>query len=223
LRRGRQLKHVYSLGVVISFAGALRYERREPEAARELAEAEIAFAEEHGFRDRLLGDRSLRGWAVTILGQAEQGIADLERAAGSEPSVFQRRARDMLVQAYASVGRTDRALAVVDQALATDALLGAHHSEPELYRLKGEAILSCDSSSTAEAEACLRKAIEIARGQSAKWWELRATASLARLLRDTGHRDEARVMLAEIYHWFTEGFDTGDLKNAKALLDELGA
>src|SRR5262249_25972367 len=94
LRRGRQLKHLYSLGVVISFAGALRYQRREPEAARELAEAEIAFAEEHGFRDRLLGGRSLRGWAVTILGQAEQGVADLERAAGSEPSVFQRRARD---------------------------------------------------------------------------------------------------------------------------------
>ena len=80
-----------------------------------------------------------------------------------------------------------------------------------------------DSSAKAEAEACFRKAIEIARGQSAKWWELRATVSLARLLGDAGRRDEARAMLAEIYSWFTEGFDTADLKDAKALLEELGA
>jgi len=77
-----------------------------------------------------------------------------------------------------------------------------------------------DSSATAEVEACLRKAIEIASGQS-KWWELRATTSLARLLRDRDSCDEARLMLAEIYNWFTEGFDTADLKDAKALLDEL--
>ena len=78
-----------------------------------------------------------------------------------------------------------------------------------------------DSSATAEAETCFRKAIDIARGQSAKWWELRATVSLARLLRDAGRRDEARAMLAEVYNWFTEGFDTADLKDAKALFDEL--
>ena len=78
-----------------------------------------------------------------------------------------------------------------------------------------------DSSATAEVEACLRKAIEIASGQSAKWWELRATVSLARLLRDTGRPNEARKMLDEIYNWFTEGFDTADLKDAKALLEEL--
>jgi predicted ATPase len=71
-------------------------------------------------------------------------------------------------------------------------------------------------------EECFRRAIEIARGQSAKWWELRATVSLARLLRDTARRSEARAMLADIYNWFIEGFDTADLKDAKALLDELG-
>ena len=78
-----------------------------------------------------------------------------------------------------------------------------------------------DPSGTAEPEACFRRAIEIAKGQSAKWWELRATVSLGRLLRDTGRRDEARAMLTEIYRWFTEGFDTTDLKDAKTLLDEL--
>ena len=78
-----------------------------------------------------------------------------------------------------------------------------------------------DSSAAGEAETCFRKAIEIAKSQSAKWWELRATVSLARLLRDAGRRDEARAMLAEVYNWFTEGFDTTDLKDAKTLLDEL--
>ena len=72
-----------------------------------------------------------------------------------------------------------------------------------------------------EAEECFREAIAVARRQEAKWWELRATASVARLLRDTNRRDEARMMLAEIYNWFTEGFDTPDLKDAEALLDEL--
>jgi predicted ATPase len=79
-----------------------------------------------------------------------------------------------------------------------------------------------DSSTTAKSEACFRKAIEIARRQSAKWWELRAATSLARLLAKLGRRDDARAMLGEIYGWFTEGFDTSGLQDAKALLDELG-
>jgi predicted ATPase len=93
----------------------------------------------------------------------------------------------------------------------------------ELHRLKGAATLGRNPSATADAENCFRKAIEVACSQSARWWELRATVSMARLLRDTNRRDEARTMLAEIYNWFTEGFDTADLKDAKALLDELTA
>jgi len=73
----------------------------------------------------------------------------------------------------------------------------------------------------AEAESCFRTAIEVARSQEARWWELRATTSLARLLAEQDKRDEARTMLSEIYNWFTEGFDTADLKDAKALLEEL--
>ena len=95
--------------------------------------------------------------------------------------------------------------------------------EAELYRLKGELLLRRDESNAAEAQHCLVHAIEIARNQSAKLWELRATVSLARLLAWQGRRDEARTSLAEIYNWFTEGFDLPDLKDAKALLDELCA
>jgi predicted ATPase len=120
-------------------------------------------------------------------------------------------------------GQPERALLLLDEALGKNERSGFHELDTELHRLRGEALLMRDSSATAEAEACFRKAIQIARVQSAKWWELRATVSLARLPRGTGRRDEARTMLAEIYDWFTEGFDTADSKDAKALLDELRA
>ena len=96
-----------------------------------------------------------------------------------------------------------------------------HHAE--LCRLKGELLLLQNASDATEAESCFREAIAIAQRQQAKSWELRATMSLARLLAKQGRRDEARAMLAEIYNWFTEGFDTPDLKDAKALLEELSA
>src|SRR5262249_51559954 len=118
-------------------------------------------------------------------------------------------------------GRADQAVAIVDEQLARIARSGMHSREPGLYRLKGEATLIRDPLAVAQAEACFRRAIEIAKGQSAKWWELLATVSLARLLRDTNRRGEARTMLGDIYNWFTEGFDTADLKDAKALLEEL--
>jgi predicted ATPase len=108
----------------------------------------------------------------------------------------------------------------------TEALTAAlehedRHHEAETYRLKGELLLKHDYSNAAEAQNCFKRAIEIARNQSAKSWELRATSSLARLLMKLNRRDEARSMLADIYNWFTEGFDTADLKDAKALLDDL--
>ena len=127
----------------------------------------------------------------------------------------------MFEPACLHAGRAVRALEMADQALTIVTQTGAYISAPELYRFKGRALLIRNPSATTEAEICFRKAIEIARGQSAKWWELRATVILARLLRDTGRRDEARATLADIYNWFTEGFDTADLKDAKGLLDEL--
>jgi predicted ATPase len=95
--------------------------------------------------------------------------------------------------------------------------------EPEVHRVAGEIIFRKPGGDLVAAEERFREAITIAQKQSAKWWELRASKSLARLLRDTDRRDEARAMLAEIYNWFTEGFDTADLKDAKALLEELNA
>jgi tetratricopeptide (TPR) repeat protein len=128
----------------------------------------------------------------------------------------------MLAQGYQRLVRSDEALAIFDRALAHVERSGEKTDAAEILRLKGELLLGRDGLPVLEAEQCLRAAIELARSQLARWWELRATVSLARLLDKHGNRDEARATLAEIYNWFTEGFDAADPKEAKALLDELG-
>jgi len=164
----------------------------------------------------------LRGWAMSELGQTDQGLAEL--AAGSLPTTTLFFPSEMLLEpAYVRTGRSAQALELISKAFARVESTGAYLGAPELYRLMARVLLIDDPSATGEAEKCFRKAIEIACGQSAKWWELRATVSLARLLRDTNRRDEAREMLAEIYDWFTKGFQTADLKEAGALLEELSA
>jgi predicted ATPase len=112
---------------------------------------------------------------------------------------------------------------VLEEGFASVAKTGEQTASPSLHHVKGNLLLAQNQSEGAEAERSFRTAIEIAHRQSARSEELRATTSLARLLRDTGRRDEARAMLAEIYGWFTEGFGTRNLKDAKALLNELGA
>ena len=118
-------------------------------------------------------------------------------------------------------GKTADGLREIEESLTTIDRTGEGVQEAEVHRLKGEMLLAPGFSNTRQAEHSFRAAIEISRKQHAESWELRATTSLARLLRDEGKRDEARAMLTEIYNWFTEGFDTADLKDAKALLDEL--
>jgi tetratricopeptide (TPR) repeat protein len=142
----------------------------------------------------------------------------------------------LLAEAYRNEGQPEAGLVALAEALAVVDKIGAYFSEAELYRLKGELSLPSDSrgrgpkgrqravlrsTAEAEAEACFHKAIKIARRQSAKMIELRATVSLSRLWQQQGKKAEARKMLVEIYGWFTEGFDTKDLQEAKALLNEL--
>jgi len=120
-------------------------------------------------------------------------------------------------------GKPAEGLRDIDEALAAIERTAECFYEAEVYRTRGKLILALASSNASQAEQSFHTAIEISRKQHAKSWELRATTSLAGLLRDTGRRDEARAMLAEIYGWFTEGFEFADLKDAQALLDELGA
>jgi predicted ATPase len=127
-----------------------------------------------------------------------------------------------LAEAYRKIGQTEAGLSALNVAANLLNKTGTRYYEAELYRLQGELLLMQNATNIAQAENCFRRAIEVARKQSAKSWELRATTSLVRLLAKLGKRGEARAMLAEVYGWFTEGFDTADLKDAKALLDELG-
>ena len=141
------------------------------------------------------------------------------RAAGSEAMVGYFLA--LIATALARKGQFDEGLRTIDHSLFIIERTGARWNEAEVHRLKGELLLNQDASNVVQAEKCFSTAIEISRNQKAKSWELRSATSLAALLAKQGKRDEARAMPADIYNWFTEGFDTADLKDAKALLDEL--
>ena len=110
---------------------------------------------------------------------------------------------------------------MLDEALVHIERSGETTHQAEMLRLKGELLLMRDAGATQEAEGCFRAALAVARAQEARWWELRTATSLARLLRDSNRHEEARALLGDIYGWFTEGFDLPDLKEAKAMLEEL--
>ena len=124
-----------------------------------------------------------------------------------------------LAEAYAHVNQFDEGLRLLNETLIVVDERWLRLYEAELHRLKGQLLLAQSSDNTTEAEICFNNAIRIAQNQSAKSWELRAAASLARLWQSQGKRQEAYDLLAPVYNWFTEGFDTADLQDAKALLD----
>jgi tetratricopeptide (TPR) repeat protein len=153
------------------------------------------------------GNKPSGGWALAELGQIDQGAAEMEagiagfRGLGGVPR--QQYAIASLARVYARMGRTENALTMLDAALAHVERSGEKCELAEMQRLRGEILLMRDGSAIEEAERCFHAAIELARVQEAKWWELRATVSLARLLAKQGRQDEARTMLADIYGWFT--------------------
>jgi predicted ATPase len=157
------------------------------------------------------------------LGQVREGLAKLRQGITTRQHVgarcYQTGILGSLGEVQAADGQPEEALDSYTDALALVEETGERYYEAELHRLKGELLLArCDADT---AEASFHKAIEVARQQSARSWELRATISLARLWQNQGKADEAHRQLTEIYEWFTEGFDTHDLKEAQALLDEL--
>ena len=133
------------------------------------------------------------------------------------------RTSDLAELAYCCerAGEVDEALELLDRALEESNATDERWSEAEIHRLKGQWLLTHHPTRLAEAESSYQRALEVARGQEAKFWELRAATGLARLWRDQGKRQQAHDLLAPVYGWFTEGFDTLDLKEAKTLLHEL--
>jgi class 3 adenylate cyclase/predicted ATPase len=219
------LSHPLSLAGAESFLGIVHQFRHEARAAQKAAERAIALSAEHGFTFWLALATILRGWAMAQQGLNEEGIAQMEEGLAAFRATGAGTGRphwlSLLAEACIESGRPNDGLSVLAEAQAFANETEWRGYEAEMYRLKGELLLKQDDSYAAEAQSCFQRAIEIARNQSAKSWELRATMSLARLLAKQGKRDEPRAMLAGIYGWFTEGFDTADLKGAKALLEEL--
>ncbi|HEV8713720.1 MAG TPA: hypothetical protein VGX03_12950, partial [Candidatus Binatia bacterium] len=214
--------------------------RRERQATREQAEAVLTLSTEQEFPFWVAYGTILRGWTLAEQGQGEEGIAQIRRglaafkATGS--GIWLSYCLALLAEACGKVGQVEQGLTVLAEALAFVDKTGERYYEAELYRLKGElslqsAVRSPQSEITSpqpptpstpqEAEAYFLRALEIARKQQAKALELRAVMSLARLWQQQGKKEDARQLLAEIYDWFTEGFDTADLQEAKALLEEL--
>jgi predicted ATPase len=219
--------------------------RREVHETRRVAEELLLQASEQGVTWWLEGGRALRGWALAQQGRWSEGVAQVrEGIAGLRGSGIEMRQTfhlALLAESLKAGGQIDEGLAVAAEALALVEATGERFYEAELHRLLGELLRrreagegrpspaasaaarphDPDRSGLAEAEACFRRALTIARGQQAKSLELRAAMSLTRLYQKQDRQAEARPMLAECYDWFTEGFDTPDLQEAKALLKQV--
>jgi tetratricopeptide (TPR) repeat protein len=224
LQHARDSKHVLSVCfALVANVGALW--RRESEIVRACTEEGIALSEQYGFTLWLAVAQIYHGWATVELGNVDAGVEEMEQAVASFRRIrgFPREqyAIALLGAGYARLGRAEQAISMLNAALAHIEQTGQKAEQAEMLRLKGELLLLRGSSALTEAENCFRRAAKIAEAQQAKWWELRTSVSLARLLHDTNRPDEARTVLGEIYDWFTEGFELPDLKEAKGLLEQL--
>ena len=221
----QQSAHPFSLSFVLRSAAVLHQLRLEVLAAQERAEAAIRLAKEQGFLLQTARGAILRGWALVQQGQAQEGIEQMDqglvayRATGAE--LLRTYYLGLLAEVYGTMEQPEAGLTALAEALTLADTTGERWYAPELYRLRGELLLQQNSDNQAEAETCFHHALDIARSQQAKSFELRTATSLSRLWQQQGKRQAAHALLAPVYNWFTEGFDTADLKDAKVLLDEL--
>jgi predicted ATPase len=221
----RQVEHPPSLWVAECFAAMLCQCRRDVAGTLAHAQVAMALAAAQGFEHRVELGRILWGWALILQGDAAADVAYIQQGeAGSQgrgPEVAHPYWLSLLAEGYGQVGQPEAGLAVLAEALTVVANTEARWWEAELYRLRGDLLLHLANPDVSQAEALFHHALDVARRQQAKALELRAAMSLSRLWQRQGKRQEARQLLADIYRWFTEGFDTADLQTAKALLEEL--
>jgi predicted ATPase len=225
LTLAQELSHPFTLAVALAYAAMFYQFRREPHAVHEQAAAAIALCTEQRFAYYLAWETTMQGWAQVAQGQGAEGLAQMRhglaalRATGAALRLPYYLA--LLAEACGQTGQAAEGLTLLAEALAQAHKAGESWTEAELHRLKGELLLALPADNHAEAEGCLHQALAVARHQQAKALELRAATSLSRLWQQQGKQTEAHQLLAEIYGWFTEGFDTPDLQAAKALLEAL--
>ena len=224
LALAQELSHPHSQAFALTFAAYLHQCRGDVEKTRKDVATLISISAEQGLPNYLAWGTILRGWTLAESGYRQEGITQMRqglvalRATGERVSSAYH--LTLIAEQYSKAHKFEQTSQSLEESSALVELKGIRLYEVEVHRLRGELLLFSD---TQEANRCFGKAIEVSRRQGTRSLELRATASLARLLAAEGRRDEARTKLAEIYNWFTEGFDTADLKDAKALLDELSA
>ena len=239
----QELSHPFSLAAARVYAAMLHQLRRERALTQEWAEAGITLAREQGFPVWLGQGTVLQGWALAEQGQSEEGISQIRQGLATHQAIgaglFQSYYLALLAEAYGKAGQAEEGLAALAEALTVVDKSGERFYEAELYRLKGELTLATvqspkskvqsrpnpqpliPRSQEAEAEACFLKAIEIAQRSRPSRWNYAQRRASRGCGSNKARKTEAHQLLSEIYGWFTEGFDTKDLQEAKALLEEL--
>jgi predicted ATPase len=225
LSLAQQCQHAFCLAFALTWAAEIYQCRRESQAVSRQAETSLTLAHQHKFPLLMAMSMMFQGWVLAEQGQEDEGIERLRqgiaafRATGAE--LLRPHFLSILAEAYGRSKRPDQGLEVLNEALALLDKTGERLHEAECYRLKGQLLLDRSIDNHAAAEACFHQACTMARHHQAKSLELRAAMSLSRLWQQQGKQGRARHLLGEVYGWFSEGFETGDLKEAKALLDEL--
>jgi len=223
-----------SLAAGMYYVALLHQFRRETQATRERAEAAVRFCTEHGFALYLARGTIIRGWAVAAEGDKQEGIAQMRQGLASQHATStglgDPHRLALLAESYGNSGQAEEGLRILAEVSMTVGKTGEHRWDSELHRLKGELLVASEGKRRRDehedeglikAEACFHQALDITRQQQAKSLELRVAMSLARLWQSQDKRQDAYDLLAPVYGWFTEGFDTADLIDARALLEEL--
>jgi class 3 adenylate cyclase/predicted ATPase len=224
LSLARELAHPFTLAVAVFGAAMLHQLRREVSETLEQAEAVIALSSEQEFPLWMVIGTLLRAWTLAMQGRPEEGLSQMQQVLAEKsvgptqdlwPNIY-----ILIVEAYGAAGQTEEGLLMVAKKLTRMEETGIHLCEAELCRLQGELLLKRVVPDAPGAETCFQRALQLARSQQAKSLELRAAMSLSRLWQRQNRQEEARKLLAGIYDWFTEGFDTPDLKEARARLED---
>jgi predicted ATPase len=225
LTLAQHLEHPSTLVRGLYYTTFLHQLRREWQVVSERAATALTVATAQQNALALTLGPVMRGWALAMQGQGAEGLTQLRQgldAYRATGTAFQRPYfLSMLAEVHRSLGQPEAGLTALSEALTLVETTGERYYEAELHRLKGELLLPQAAPEVSHAEACFQRALDVARRQEAKALELRAATSLARMWQQQGKRAEAHALLAPVYGWFTEGFDTADLQEAKALLDAL--